>query len=425
MKIKREEMNNILIVDDSKTIVYGLKETIEKKLQQNVITAHSMKEASDLLLKYNGKISLALLDLGLPDAPNGEVVDFIAKFKIPSIILSGTQLPKDHKFLSYPNVIDYCLKGGSYAIDYSASLVKRIIKNMTTTALIIDDSKVFAHKIEDACKRYKLNTVVKYNAKDGLEVLGKNPSIKLILVDYMMEGMDGLELVEKVRKEYNKDEIAIIALSGSTEKDVVSKFLKFGANDFLNKDFTSDEFFARISNNLNIIDLFEEAVDRLKKDNMTGLYNREYLFDKGSNLYNWAKEKSEKFSVAILDIDKFKNLNDKYGHDIGDMIIKNAASVITKTIDGGSLVARLGSAEFCIILQNRGHREVFDTLDELRETFEKNSINLPNHNLKYTVSIGASIDFGNNFDDMIKMADEALFDAKEIKNQTKIFNNIF
>jgi len=75
---------NILIVDDSKTILKSLKHSIENKLNITVYTAASMKECADLILKYKGKFTLALLDYNLPDAPNGEIVSFVKKFNIPS-----------------------------------------------------------------------------------------------------------------------------------------------------------------------------------------------------------------------------------------------------------------------------------------------------------------------------------------------------
>ena len=79
---------NILIVDDSKTILKSLKHSIEKQLDITVYIATSMKECAELILKYKGKFTLALLDYNLPDAPNGEIVPFIKKFNIPSILLN-------------------------------------------------------------------------------------------------------------------------------------------------------------------------------------------------------------------------------------------------------------------------------------------------------------------------------------------------
>ena len=98
--------NSILIVDDSKTILNGLKNTIASKLGLKVYGASSMKECADLMLAQKGKFSLALLDYGLPDAPNGEIISFIKKFNIPSIVLTGTTLDKNHEIFKNQNHVN-------------------------------------------------------------------------------------------------------------------------------------------------------------------------------------------------------------------------------------------------------------------------------------------------------------------------------
>ena len=222
---------NILIVDDSKTILNRLKIEIENELGLKVYTAASMKECADLILEHKGKFTLALLDYNLPDAQNGQIITFINKFKIPSILLTGSQLEKKDEIFKNEYLIDYVLKNGSYAIDYTIAVVKRFILNAKIEVLVIDDSKTFAAKMESLCKRYNLNTTINYNALDALETIKQRPDIKIILVDYMMPKMDGLQFTMELRKTYKKDEVAIIALSGTSEKEIVANFLKYGAND--------------------------------------------------------------------------------------------------------------------------------------------------------------------------------------------------
>ena len=89
------KMVNILVVDDSKLITNALKSLITEKLGFNCIVANSKKSAADVLLENKGNFEVALLDLGLPDAPNGEVVDFITKFQIPTIVLTGSEYEEE------------------------------------------------------------------------------------------------------------------------------------------------------------------------------------------------------------------------------------------------------------------------------------------------------------------------------------------
>ncbi len=94
----------------------------------------------------------------------------------------------------------------------------------------------FLLKVDELLKRYKLNTHIAYNGEEALSILEANPNIKLVLTDYYMPKMDGLELTKKIRKKYNKDELAIIVTSSDSNNKVASKFLKYGANDYIYKN---------------------------------------------------------------------------------------------------------------------------------------------------------------------------------------------
>ncbi|BFU77600.1 diguanylate cyclase [Arcobacter sp. 15-2] len=406
---------NILIVDDSKTIIQSLKHSIEEKLNLTVYTAASMKECADLVLEHKGKFTLALLDYNLPDAQNGEIITFIKKFNIPSILLTGSILEKSNPVFKNNNLIDYILKDGSQAIDYSLSVIKRFILNEDIEILVIDDSKTFAAKMQGLCIKYNLKAIVNYSAKEALDTIKQRPNIKLILVDYMMPEMNGLEFTKKLRKSYKKDEVAVIALSGTSEKEIVASFLKYGANDFLYKDFSDEEFFGRVNNNLEVIELFQDTQDKAKKDYLTGLFNRNYLFDAGEEIYQRAKSRKELLAVILLDINKFKIINDSYGHDVGDAAIKAVGDFLIKYINKDSLIARMGADEFCILFKNRPYAEIYQTFQEIQEVIEKSTFQLVDMTLQLTVSVGATIAFEDNLEEMIASSADALFQAKEKK----------
>ena len=412
---------NILIVDDSKTILKSLKHSVEDALDITVYTATSMKECADLILKYKGKFTLALLDYNLPDAQNGEIVPFIKKFKIPSILLTGSILNKSNAVFQNTNLIDYVIKDGSNAIDYSVSVIKRFILNADIEILVVDDSKTFAAKMQGLCIKYNLKAIVNYSAKDALQTIKERPNIKLILVDYMMPEMNGLEFTKELRKTYKKDEVAVIALSGTSEKEIVASFLKYGANDFLYKDFSDEEFFGRVNNNLEVIELFQDTQDKAKKDYLTGLFNRNYLFNVGEDIYQRAKNRKELLAVVLIDINKFKIINDSYGHDVGDLAIQEIAKILLQYINTDSLVARLGADEFCILFKNRPYAEIHQTFQEIQEVIAQKRFDLLHTNLNLTISVGANIAFGDTLQEMIAGATKALEKAKE--NNKIIINN--
>lgn len=201
-------MGKVLIVDDSKTILLRLANTIREKLDFEVIEASCLETTIQRLNKYKN-FDLALVDLSLPDAPNGEVIEYMTKFNIPTIILTGNESFNKEEFISKKNVVDYIIKDRSYAIEQAVNMTKRYILNKNYNVLIVDDSRVHAVKIQDLCKKYNLNTFISNNGEDALKIL-ENNDIKLVFTDYNMPIMDGLELTSEIRKRYLLMKLALL-----------------------------------------------------------------------------------------------------------------------------------------------------------------------------------------------------------------------
>ena len=416
-------MANILVVEDSKLIANALQSLITNRLGFNCVVTHSMKEASEQILKYKGAFDVALLDLGLPDAPNGEVVDLVTKFDIPTIILTGSHLEEDEEKFRHKNIVDYVIKDGSYSLEYALYVVKRIVSNKALKVLIVDDSELTCTMMSNLLSRYQLQTFTASCAKDALEFLKEHKDMKIIYIDYLMPNMNGLELTREIRKKFSKDELSIIALSGEANRKIISKFLKYGANDFIYKGFTEEEFFARLNSNLEILELFEKTKDRANKDYLTGLYNRRYLFEIGENLYESAQKNSSEFSVAIMDLDNFKKINDHYGHSIGDEALKQTANILKKKLSSEDLVARFGGEEFMILFNHKSKQEVLSTLDEIRKLIALSQIKSNGAVIGFTASIGCCFELTSSFDEMIQQADQFLYLAKKAgKNQIRCKN---
>lgn len=414
--------NNILLVDDSKLILNALKSEI-KKIGYNCVTASSYKDCAQKLLEYKGKFAVALCDLGLPDAANGEVVSLVNKFNIPSIVFTASELEDDEKKFRNKDIVDYVIKEGKFSIDYAVSLIKRIISNINEEVLIVDDSKSFIAKVEILLKRYRLTTHKATNGQEALEILKANSNIKVVITDYLMPKMDGLELTKEIRRNYTKDELAIIVASATDSNKTASKFLKYGANDFIYKTFTNEEFYTRLNANLEILELFRSVKDKANKDYLTGMFNRRYLFDSGEEIFTRIKKrKEESLYVAIIDIDKFKNINDTWGHDIGDIAIKEVPKILSEHISSNSLIARLGGEEFCVLLKGRTLDEAKVLFEKIRDTFENNIIKTQECDLSFTISVGVCIKIQDSLTQMITKADNALYKAKETGRNKVVYD---
>ncbi|MEA3290019.1 MAG: hybrid sensor histidine kinase/response regulator [Campylobacterota bacterium] len=253
-------MEYVLIVDDSKTIAKGLKVYIEK-IMPNVkcLIGFGIHDAATILKKYKN-IDCALLDLHLPDAPDGQVVDLVNKLDIPIVVLSGKSNMEDK--VNKTNVVDYVIKDGIYSFYYASSIVKQIIANKNIQVLVVDDSRVALEKTAYYLEKYNLNVLKAMNGKEALEVLEQNPDIRLVYTDYNMPVMNGLELIRELRKKYSKDRLSIIVVSTQSDSKTSATLLKYGANDFLDKNYNSEEFYARLNINLEILDMFSSIENK-------------------------------------------------------------------------------------------------------------------------------------------------------------------
>lgn len=401
----------VLIVEDSISIINTLKSFIDE-LGIEIFVAKSMKECANLILVHKGKFDIVLADLGLPDAPNGEIIEFLSKFSLPVVILTGNSTTDFDIKYKDKNIVDYIIKDGINALSYSSSIVKRILFNSKIKVLVVDDSKTFLEQTKELLQRYRFQFLSALNGEEALNILNEQDNIRIVLTDYLMPKIDGLELTKIIRKKFAKDQISIIVVSNDPCRKIPAIFLKYGANDFLYKGFSDEEFFARINTNIEILELFDEIKNKANRDYLTGLYNRRYLFDYGKILYEKYKIEQKEFAVALIDIDKFKSINDAFGHSAGDMVIKEVGYILNNVINKNTLISRLGGEEFCILIYDRNKDEVMNLLENIRNAFEKNETIYKKDKLKYTVSIGCSFEFGENLDEMIQKADVGLYDAK-------------
>jgi len=256
-------VSRILIVEDSAVFANLVKKEIEAKLEMAVVLSKSYAETQNLLADMEEEnffsednFFIAVLDLNLPDAPAGKIVDLVRSKNIPSIVFTAEFDDKIRELIWSKGIVDYVYKRGKQDVQYLSALIKRIYSNRSVKILVVDDSQTFRTKI---CNLLELHHYIVIQAGDGVEALKRiqeNSDVKLVISDYEMPNMDGFNLIQRIREKRDKNELAIIGLSSRGEPGLSARFLKNGANDFISKPFQTEEFYCRVTQNIETIENF-------------------------------------------------------------------------------------------------------------------------------------------------------------------------
>ncbi len=411
----------ILIVEDNKTLAKLISKKISETLKFEVDVAYDLHEAK-LFLRMH-KYFVTLLDINLPDAPNGEVVDYVLSHDNQAIVLSGN-IDKDfRKKMLQKNIIDYVNKGGIDDINFIIHTIQRLQKNQNHKVMVVDDSMIIRKQMKSMLENLFFKVITVAHGEEALGMLDVHSDISLVVTDYNMPVINGLELTQKIRKEYSKDKLAIIALSSNEDDEINALFLKNGANDYIKKNFSKEEFSCRINNTIEALENLNIVTNHANRDFLTGLYNRRYFF---TNMQSYIEEigtHSEKYAIAMIDIDFFKKVNDTYGHDVGDKAIVHLSEILTSTTNYRDMVARFGGEEFCIVLKNVNKFSAQDILERLREEVEKSAIYLESGEaVQFTISLGVAMSSEESLQETMETADMMLYKAKNSGRNKVVFD---
>ena len=407
-------IKKILVIEDDKVFQRAIADEFGKYEGLEPIFAPTYADAMKLFRQHRGALKFALVDLNLPDANSKDVVSMVSAHRIPYIIYSSSLDNSSKEFIFEKNAIDYVTKTNKNSLEYAIKKIDSYVKTRKNKILLVDDSKLARKAVIKALETINIEVIECENGEEAFALIGlEEKNIALVITDYQMPKMDGLELCMRIRSHYNKDELAIIAMSSVDDRKSINHFLQVGANDFIIKPIDGDETLIKVQSQLEMLDLFQRTKDLANKDPMTGAYNRRFFFDAASAIVDKSKRKQAKLAVAMIDIDKFKLINDTYGHAIGDIAIKECINILNATLRGSDLVARFGGEEFVVLLEDISQEDTEKLFENVRAAFEANSITQGDITLSYTVSIGICYQDITSIDDSINSSDEALYEAKE------------
>jgi len=290
------------------------------------------------------------------------------------------------------------------------------------TILIVDDTETNVDVLVELLSE-KYEIVVSLDGESALEIL-ESQHIDLILLDIMMPKMDGYEVCKRLKKNPKMKDIPVIFITAKTDEDSIEKAYDAGGIDYITKPFKPRELFARIKTQLHLralireLEISKEALKRLSElDPMTNLCNRRYFTHMSKNVLALAKRDKSDLSIIMLDIDKFKQINDSYGHKVGDEVLIAFADILLQTIRESDYACRFGGEEFVVMLPETPLEGAMEIAEKIRKKVEAFSLYTEMHQkVMITVSLGVtSVDTLQDIyiESAIQRADDALYRAKE------------
>lgn len=303
----------------------------------------------------------------------------------------------------------------------------QLFKPKDCLILIVDDFPANIRLLTAILEKAGYNTTFAKSGEQALERV-ESAKIDLILLDFMMPGMNGIEVCQKLKSTPKNQEIPIIFITANQDINILLKAFTEGAIDYLVKPFNSDELLLRVKNHLMLSKAYlglRKANDQLIEayalmeqlivlDPLTGTKNRRALIEFGEIQFTLTKRYGHAFSIMFIDLDYFKKINDQFGHLAGDEILINIAKIFKNNLREVDQFGRFGGEEFIAILPNTNLSNAMVLAERIREIIADFTHEFENQNIQVTVSIGiaSSQALDDNFNQMIKRADQALYCAK-------------
>jgi two-component system cell cycle response regulator len=287
--------------------------------------------------------------------------------------------------------------------------------------LLADDDPLARNFVASLLRRHGMTVDI---AEDGPRALAsaRDLDLDLVLLDIMMPGLDGLDCCRLIKGITQEEFLPVMLLTSKTDADSRVTGLRIGADDYVCKPFDERELLARVNNLLRLKrmhDNINEARARLEQlavqDDLTGLYNYRYLHTRLSEEFKRSERYRDPLACVMLDIDHFKRVNDRHGHDVGDAVLRETSVRLRKAVREIDVVTRYGGEEFLLVLPSTNFSGALSVADRVWRAVGSEPYLLPAGPERVSISVGVAVFPSRDIktkDQLIKAADKALYQAK-------------
>ncbi|HTR48862.1 MAG TPA: diguanylate cyclase [Verrucomicrobiae bacterium] len=294
----------------------------------------------------------------------------------------------------------------------------------TNRILIAEDDPVLRRMLEALLIKSGYEVVAVADGTQALRVLESEGAPSLAILDWVMPGMEGPQVCEKVRQRRDRPYVYILLLTALTQKGNVLYGLESGADDYLTKPFDAQELRARVRVGLRILSLQQSLISAREElrfqathDGLTGVFNRGAVLEAIHRERSRQKREGGALGVILADLDHFKQINDTHGHLLGDAVLKEAARRMGNCVRPYDTVGRYGGEEFLIVVPSADARGALSLAERMRETIAASPIMTDAGPINVTASFGVAASDPREpiaADTLLLRVDDALYRAKEL-----------
>jgi len=287
--------------------------------------------------------------------------------------------------------------------------------------LVVDDSPIYRKLVEQSLAKEPHSILFAKNGREALEVFAAHQPA-LVITDWTMPDISGLELCQRIRRDFQQQYVYLILITSNTNKQQVIEGLAAGADDYLTKPFHSGELVARVGVGRRIIELHRQVQAKNRQleelaltDPLTGLPNRRAIDIWANHQISAAARHDFSLWVVLVDLDHFKRINDSYGHDAGDTVLKRLSELLKSNTRQSNMCGRLGGEEFLLVLTHADKEQATIAVDRIRKRFEVEEFKFGDEMTTVTASFGVAGFRGSRppaFNTLVTRADAALYAAK-------------
>ncbi len=425
-KRENDKKESILIIDNHISDRKQLKFLLEG-VGYHVNDTGEGQKAFELATKM--KPNYIIIDISLKDIDGLELCEQFKltdkTYDIPVIINSSIDSFDIRQKAFNAGAVDFFTKENNVSeiIGFFDTLDKARFRDKNSTCLLIEDSRVQVHVVTHLLMKIGVQVIPAENIEEATSILEKHV-IDIIICDLYLENrLDKVfNFIKSVKKD-KEDFIPLIVVSVSSKKEDLINSMKCGANDYIQKPYIEEELIHRVQNNLNL----KKGFDNLKiqnenlhllaiKDGLTDAYNRNYFDEIFQSFISRYNRKKIPFSVIMVDIDNFKDINDNFGHNKGDEVLKAISNAFRTHIRPSDILFRFGGDEFVVLLDGAEEKDIDIVCSRVKRNIVGFSLNdglSTSHKVDF--SYGSAQYKGQDIKEFLDMIDKKMYKNKRSK----------